>query len=1058
MTLARLLSLLALLALLVPAATGFAQGTGRGRVTGVVTDAATAAPIAGAVVSIGQVEATTGDDGRFELSGTERGFVDVVVLADGYEVGLTSLRLDARPRAIAIALIPSASAEIVEIVGRAPLEAEPDTYALTGDEVRTLPGSGNDALKALQSLPGVSRVPFGLGGLALRGASPRDSSVFLDGIEVPLLYHFGGLASFYPSAHLDDIDLQAGSFGARWGRAQGGVVVLTSRPGRADRWRVGSEVSLIDASLRAEGPAPGQGAVTIGLRRSYVDAVLAAALPDGEGALTLTPRYWDGQLRYDRGTPTRGLLTGMLFFSDDALRFAAAREPGDAAMDSDGLRYISRFARAAVRYQRRAGATDVAVQPWVGLGEVAIEVDDEGTSRRYLPVGLRADATRTIGRHEVAGGLDLQGGRAALVARGKPAPGPGVAAGDEMVIARSTTQWDADLGWWTEAKLRVGPGVIAPGLRLERYGLSGEWVLDPRIAYAQALTDTLTMRAALGRYHQPPSFADVDPVYGNRTATSSSADQASLGVEVTLPADATVAVTAFSAHSQDLLVDVVSSATPAASGGTSDSGGIGAISGELAEDQFGAYEYRENVGRGRSRGLEVLVRRGGPRWSGWLSYTWSRSERTGDPVRSVGWRPYLLDQPHVLTALGVTALGAWRLGARVRYASGNPLHAGGRHALRHRRPGLPARRRRGAVGAPARVLPARPARRSHVDATVGHGEAVPRRPERDQQPQPRGRLLQLRLHRAQLHPRPAGVPLARRGVRAVRWAAPTALALAAIGCADDGPAPSTRIDAPRLLAIAADPPVVGPAGATALRALVVDGDGAQVDAATARVTMRACSPWRPVQDPARDCGPDASLPLPLDGDRARLEVAAVIARFPPPPGLPLPDAGGDGADAPCPLAYDHLDLPVVVEAVVADGAGGAVRLTARKHVRLTWSDDVVRTNPRIDALLVDGAPAGDLAVGAEVRLAVRPARDALDRACDGDDPPALVLEPVRINLYATAGDLGDATVDARHDAADVEQLETTRFLPLAPGLIVLWAIATDDDGGAGWARFELRAR
>ena len=121
--------------------------------------------------------------------------------------------------------------------------------------IRTLPGSGNDALKSLQSLPGASRVPFGLGGLVLRGFAPRDTNVFLDGIEVPILYHFGGLASFFPSTMIESMELVSSGYGPRYGRGQGGLVDIRSRPGRTDRWTIGSEVSLLDASVRAEGPA-----------------------------------------------------------------------------------------------------------------------------------------------------------------------------------------------------------------------------------------------------------------------------------------------------------------------------------------------------------------------------------------------------------------------------------------------------------------------------------------------------------------------------------------------------------------------------------------------------------------------------------------------------------------------------------------------------------------------------------------------------------------------------------------------------------------------------------
>jgi len=62
-------------------------------------------------------------------------------------------------------------------------------------------------------------------------------------------------------------------------------------------------------------------------------------------------------------------------------------------------------------------------------------------------------------------------------------------------------------------------------------------------------------------------------------------------------------------------------------------------------------------------------------WMGWISYTLSRSLRTYNPnVYGTGYYPYVLDQPHVLTALGSYAItDAWRVGARVRFVSGNPI-------------------------------------------------------------------------------------------------------------------------------------------------------------------------------------------------------------------------------------------------------------------------------------------------------------------------------------------------------------------------------------------------
>jgi len=60
---------------------------------------------------------------------------------------------------------------------------------LTMAEVRRVPGTFGDPVRVIQSLPGAARAPFGTGLLVLRGANPEDSNVYVDGVEVPLVYH-----------------------------------------------------------------------------------------------------------------------------------------------------------------------------------------------------------------------------------------------------------------------------------------------------------------------------------------------------------------------------------------------------------------------------------------------------------------------------------------------------------------------------------------------------------------------------------------------------------------------------------------------------------------------------------------------------------------------------------------------------------------------------------------------------------------------------------------------------------------------------------------------------
>ena len=634
---------------------------------GVVVDP-DGAPVPGAQVLIAGQEVTTDDAGRFVIPDGPDALDDVVVTALGFEPLLDQVRPGRVARIVLTRATTAVAVEEIVLQDAAPFVTAPPAYDLGAETVTSVAGAGNDALKALQSLPGVARIPFGLGGLVLRGKSPRSSNVFFDGVEVPLLYHFGGLASFVPTSMIESLELSPGSYGVRWSRGIGGVVDVRSRAPLSDRWRAGGEVSLLDAQARAEGPLAG-GGVGLGFRRSYVDAVLAAAAP----SLTLAPRYLDAQLRWDRGDAERegGRWTAAVFGSDDRLTFT----DGDGAMD-DGtdLTYRSRFVRAALTWRRSEGPWSTTITPSIGGDEVSLRVDGEGITRRNLPLALRTETTRTWKDARLAGGVDLVGTRHTFDINNEPPPSPTMTVDTpDMPVRRTGTRWSGDAGAWVEGFYQWGGGAlgVTPGLRLDRFGLADQWVLDPRLAVSST-QGGVTITGAVGRYHEPPSFADVDPVFGNQDLRASSSVQASLGVTVALPEVGSFAATAFVDRSTELPVDAVSSATAQATGGLQ-GGGVQGASRELTDEQFGSYSYRENTGRGRGGGVELLVRKRTGAWTGWAAYTYARAFRRGDPDVDPVWRPYILDQPHVLTALASVPISAWQLGGRIRVASGNPI-------------------------------------------------------------------------------------------------------------------------------------------------------------------------------------------------------------------------------------------------------------------------------------------------------------------------------------------------------------------------------------------------
>jgi hypothetical protein len=621
-------------------------------VRGVIVRQGTPTPISNATVLTDRgAIAVTDVDGYFTL---EVGADDkeLTVVATGYAT--TTVRLGVGLQKIELAA--ASGAEVIEVSGKAPEETKPLSYQLTVDEIRSIPGAGNDILRAATVLPGVARIPFGFGGLVLRGTSPRDTAVYLDGVEVPIAFHFGGITSFYPSGMLSDLNVTAGGYDSSYGRAAGGLVTLTTREPRTDRWRMGGSIGLFDSSVQAEGPWK-QGGVLIGLRRSYLDRIVDPFVDEE----TPLPSYWDFQIRTTWGdTRKRGRINPMIFGSIDRVA-------------SNEVSLTSMFLRVAAPYKVQRGATTVSIVPWVGTNRLTFTEEgnefegdvEESFSRPFYPGGVRSEVLRDFKWGHLRGGLELESGYLDQTQVNID--------GDEDELGGDTTLSWTNLAVWGETRWKLDGERFAlkPGLRIEAYGLTGEVVIDPRLNIHQQLTPTLTLRQSIGRFHQPPTPGDVDPSSGNPRLDSSVTDQVSVSIDTKLPHEILASVTGFFNYGTGIGVRA-RNPRPGSEAPEPNLGGLGPTFELLLEKQLGFAIYREGIGRARSYGLEVLMKRNVGRLFTLLSYTLAKSERTDDPRVLLGWRPFELDQRHNLQLAASIQLTKWRLGARVQLVTGNP--------------------------------------------------------------------------------------------------------------------------------------------------------------------------------------------------------------------------------------------------------------------------------------------------------------------------------------------------------------------------------------------------
>ena len=195
------------------------------------------------------------------------------------------------------------------------------------------PGFSGDAVKVVQALPGVGRSSFGGGSIRVRGAPTWDSKFYLDGVSIPMLYHFGGIKSTYNSEALESVDLYPGGYSSRYGNSVAGVIELQSRNADRQRAKGFADVNLFDATFFAEGSDRSRVEYT-NVRRSYFWGYSGVWLKRSVinlNAYSVSPYYYDYTVRAEMWILRKQVFM-TLFGSKDELKMMCPYEGGSKSI------------------------------------------------------------------------------------------------------------------------------------------------------------------------------------------------------------------------------------------------------------------------------------------------------------------------------------------------------------------------------------------------------------------------------------------------------------------------------------------------------------------------------------------------------------------------------------------------------------------------------------------------------------------------------------------------------------------------------------------------------
>lgn len=296
---------------------------------GYVEDAATGEKLPGAAILIPEYSTgtVTNSYGFFTIT-IKQGKLTVLVSHAGYKNWQKETDLS-KDEDLVIRLEPNTDLEEVVVTGKRtkPIEEQTQMSKITVpvELIKKMPRflGETDVLKTLQLLPGVAQGAEGTSGLIVRGGSPDQNLILLDGTPVYNPSHLFGIFSAFNGDALKNVELYKGGFPARFGGRLSSVIDLVMKDGNMKDIHGEGSVGILTSRLTLEGPVKkDKTSFLVSGRRTYFDIFAAPLIKkesegevDGFGAY-----FYDFNLKLHHIISPKDRLFASFFSGHDFLK------------------------------------------------------------------------------------------------------------------------------------------------------------------------------------------------------------------------------------------------------------------------------------------------------------------------------------------------------------------------------------------------------------------------------------------------------------------------------------------------------------------------------------------------------------------------------------------------------------------------------------------------------------------------------------------------------------------------------------------------------------------
>ncbi len=667
-----------------------------GDVQGTVYQQSTGRPLAAADVRITETDQSqkTDENGIFRFTELPEG-THTFVVTHPLEPVPTEISVDISSgdtTKVKIHLGPAFKLETVVVEGRR-LPPTVSRTEIRGSELLRIPGTTNDALKGLMTLPsiGIPNDYFGI--LYIRGSGPSDTIYYLDRTPFGYPFHYGGLVSTINSDIIEDIHIYAGGYGAEFGLDSQTVLDIRSRD-RTDKRRLSGKFNLnvLYSEGMLEGRIGDKGYFHAAGRRSYFDFIAGVFLED-----LVWPYFSDYQVKFVYELAKKHHLTVNAFGTNDHFHirpsatvisdFSAYFRNG---FEAQGIHLRSEFTEnltSNISFTHAFTFLNTDFEAIFGqsfLTEVdGREIESKLISQRSIYNNIKVN----VPIYTLRGDVSYQ-----LTPKFQFEPGvlftfsPAKSFGDRGIIYEGLTDSDIfsilheneelmnsdnefykiirpdadrDEFWYdfrrSEGYLqgRYDPLSflsLALGIRFDYFNLTEELSVQPRGSLSVKLSNNATLRFAYGIYEQSPLAYQVLAENGNRDLKSSTANHYIMEFEHDISSQTELKLATYYKGIRDLVT-------------ASQTERVNNIDAQIAPNYL-------NQGMGFIGGAEAFLRhRVNEKFFGWFSYTWThRGQRTHPDAP---YEPHIFDNTHIISLVGNYSISpTFEIGGKWQYSSG----------------------------------------------------------------------------------------------------------------------------------------------------------------------------------------------------------------------------------------------------------------------------------------------------------------------------------------------------------------------------------------------------